>query len=417
MTITPTAAAGVLPAGAADLAGSSNPAGAGDFLALVQQALAGALGTEPDEATAAPVDAEGVDDPALAVLAAGLATGPAPVPLGKADRATAPGTSAVLAVPAVPGVPDATAAPTAPAGPAAPGHADVTPGADVTGSSPVSDIRMFGDAAAATTPTIPTPPATAPANSPAAAARSTDVAASPAAPAPAGPTAPAGPATPVEADSATAQPLVAQETPAAAPASAATAGLGQPVPATATTTAAGPGAPAAQHVTGQVFPEVTSLVSRGDGTHRITLTLNPEALGEVRVVMTVRDGAVHVRLAAGQDARQALVEGSPELTRLLELAGASESRIVVRDLPAGSAASTGSGTPDRGSDPGAELGTGAGRSQDQHAGTRADNPATDGMHDGTTRQSRTIRGADGATQPRSNEPVTDARTAGVDVTM
>jgi hypothetical protein len=123
-----------------------------------------------------------------------------------------------------------------------------------------------------------------------------------------------------------------------------------------------------------------------------------------------------VRLAAGHEARQALIEGSPELSRLLELAGASESRIVVRDLPAGST-STGSGTPERGSDPGTQLGTGSGRSHDQHAGTRADNPATDGMNDGTTRHSRTIRGVEGATQPRSNEPVTDTRSAGVDVTM
>jgi hypothetical protein len=180
-------------------------------------------------------------------------------------------------------------------------------------------------------------------------------------------------------------------------------------PGTAVVTSTAPEVTAPEQVTRQVFPEVTSLVSRGNGTHRITLTLNPEALGEVRVVMTVRDGAVVVRLAAGQDAQQALADGSPELTRLLELAGASETRIVVRDLGAGS--STGSGT---GAGSGPETGPDTGRPHDQHAGTRAHHPATDGTNDGTT---RTFRSTTGAHPSQSIEPVTDTRTAGVDVTM
>jgi flagellar hook-length control protein FliK len=158
----------------------------------------------------------------------------------------------------------------------------------------------------------------------------------------------------------------------------------------------------AQQVARQVIPEVTSLVSRGDGTHRITLSLNPEALGEVRVVMTVRDGSVHVRLAAGHEAHQALLEGSPELTRLLEQAGATETRVVVRDL--GSASTS----------PSAGLGAGGTGQQDQHAGTRAHHPATDGTHDGSTGHTRATPGTN---PPRSNEPVTHTRTAGVDVTM
>jgi len=174
----------------------------------------------------------------------------------------------------------------------------------------------------------------------------------------------------------------------------------------------------AQPVTRQVFPEVTSLATKGDGTHRITLTLKPEALGEVRVVMTVRDGAVHVRLAAGHEAQQALREGSPELTRLLAVAGASESRITVRDLPAVPAASVDT-SPDLGADqrpqdqrPQDQRPQDQ-RPQDQHAGTRAHDPATDGTHDGT----RHRRGATGANPPQSNEPVTHTRAAGVDVTM
>lgn len=84
----------------------------------------------------------------------------------------------------------------------------------------------------------------------------------------------------------------------------------------------------------QVFPEVTRLASSGNGTHRITLTLQPAQLGEVRVTLVVRDGAVRVRMSgeAGDGAvRQALASGAPELQRMLERAGATEARVLVRD--------------------------------------------------------------------------------------
>jgi hypothetical protein len=165
-------------------------------------------------------------------------------------------------------------------------------------------------------------------------------------------------------------------------------------------------------VTGQVFPEVTSLVNRGDGTHRITMTLQPEALGEVRVVMTVRDGAVHVRLTAGHEAHLALLDGSSELTRLLERVGAVDTRIVVRDLGATAAPTPGIGT-GLGAGAGSGTWTGDSRPHDQHAGTHAGHFATDGTHHGN----RPGRDAAGANPPRSNEPVTRTRTAGVDVTM
>ncbi|MEV5001599.1 flagellar hook-length control protein FliK [Nocardioides sp. LML1-1-1.1] len=86
----------------------------------------------------------------------------------------------------------------------------------------------------------------------------------------------------------------------------------------------------------QVFPEVTRLVSTAsNGTHRITLTLQPEQLGEVRVTLVVRDGSVHVRLAGGDGVEgaavhRALAGGAPELQRLLERTGA-EARVSVRD--------------------------------------------------------------------------------------
>jgi flagellar hook-length control protein FliK len=158
-----------------------------------------------------------------------------------------------------------------------------------------------------------------------------------------------------------------------------------------------------------VFPEVTRLVAGGNGTHRVRLQLAPEALGEVRVVLTVRNGEVHVRLAGGEDAQRALREGAPELRRLLELAGASDSRIVVRDLNAGSSSGNGSnanltdqgfggfGRGDSGVDQGSD------RSHHQHAGTRGGSSAREGTNDG-------------AVPPRHVQPATRTR-SGVDVSM
>ena len=181
-----------------------------------------------------------------------------------------------------------------------------------------------------------------------------------------------------------------------------------PTVATAPTTPATPATPvAANPVTAQVIPEVTRLVSHGNGTHRITMTLAPEALGEVRVTLTVRDGEVRVRLAAGDDAQRALVEGAPELRRILELTGATDTRVVVRDLgqPATATHSqTTSFSADTGANRGDTAATGHGRGgpQDQHAGTR------DGHGQG--------RLNDGAHPPR-HEPVRNAISTGVDVTM
>ncbi len=195
----------------------------------------------------------------------------------------------------------------------------------------------------------------------------------------------------------------AQQPPAPAPS---TLPLTSAVPLTATTPSTAGTSPThtpAAVVRAQVFGEVTSLVSRGPGTHRITLTLHPETLGEVRVVMTVRDGAVHVRLAAGAEAHQALLDGSGELGHLLERAGATESRVVVRELtPAAPATSADSGQ--------LNLGTGD-RPTDQHAGTRADHPATDGADRLLTRHPPVPQEA------RPTQPVNRARTSGLDLTM
>jgi hypothetical protein len=112
-----------------------------------------------------------------------------------------------------------------------------------------------------------------------------------------------------------------------------------------TATAAGGGVDAQGGISGgpvtdQVFGQVTRLVSRGDGTHRLMLRLHPADLGEVKVVLTVKGGAVDVTLSAGPAARDALREGSPQLRALLELAGATTGQVTVRDLATGTVASS-----------------------------------------------------------------------------
>ncbi|QCX28591.1 flagellar hook-length control protein FliK [Nocardioides jishulii] len=163
--------------------------------------------------------------------------------------------------------------------------------------------------------------------------------------------------------------------------------------ATATPTAAPP-------VADQVFGEVSRLVSRGDGTHRLTMTLSPEALGDVRVTLTLRNGEVTVDFAAGDEARRALLESAPELRRLLELTGASESRVTVRDGagPGAGQAHDGPSTSGRGADE-------AHRDQDHHAGTRDGENAMDGNH----------RGPGDTRLP--HDPVRSTRAAGLDLTL
>jgi len=120
--------------------------------------------------------------------------------------------------------------------------------------------------------------------------------------------------------------------------------VGVTAPASAVTHFANGPANTAAPVSGQVFPEVVRLVTRGDGTQRLTLRLTPENLGEVRIVVTVRDGGVDVRLAAGAEAQDALRHGSADLRRLLESVGATSTQIVVRDLPSGSTSALGTST-------------------------------------------------------------------------
>jgi hypothetical protein len=108
------------------------------------------------------------------------------------------------------------------------------------------------------------------------------------------------------------------------------------------------------------------------------------------VTLTVRDGEVHVRFAGGDQAQRALLEGAPELRRVLEMTGATETRVVVRDLAGGLAP----GSPNASPSPAPGGGGGGGDTPapgqghagtpDQHARTRGGSTARDGLTDGAT---------------------------------
>jgi len=86
-------------------------------------------------------------------------------------------------------------------------------------------------------------------------------------------------------------------------------------------------------VPAQLQPSLARLMSRGDGTHRMSLRLHPAELGEVRLTVTVKDGAVDVALAAGPEAQDALRDGSAQLRSMLGSTGHTLGRLVVQDLP------------------------------------------------------------------------------------
>jgi hypothetical protein len=185
----------------------------------------------------------------------------------------------------------------------------------------------------------------------------------------------------------------------------ATSGAGSSV---ATTGGTGqPTGPTGSPVLHQVLTEVPRLVSRGDGTHRITLRLHPADLGELRLTVTVKDGAVDVTLAAGRAAREALRDGSSQLRSLLELTGHTAGQLVIRDLP-------GSGTATA-AQPGAPT-TAPGTQQPTGPGQHGQQPAGFGQHGEPGRQQGRQTGptqpasdrAAGMTGPPDREPQSHA---------
>jgi flagellar hook-length control protein FliK len=135
------------------------------------------------------------------------------------------------------------------------------------------------------------------------------------APAPARPAVPTAPAATVTADAAP----VAPAAPAAAPATA-------PAPAAAATSAPAP-APAApaqpvQTLAEQLGARLSSVAGLGRGTHVLTVPVDPEHLGPVRIVAHIGASSVRVELVGATDAsREALRGALGDLRRDLGLAG------------------------------------------------------------------------------------------------
>jgi hypothetical protein len=78
---------------------------------------------------------------------------------------------------------------------------------------------------------------------------------------------------------------------------------------------------------------LTTAATGAPTTHRVTLRLHPEELGEVRVALTVRDGEVQVTLSAGETARDLLRRDSGLLHHLLGQGGAERVEVAFRALP------------------------------------------------------------------------------------
>jgi len=368
-------------------AGAANGAG-GDFLSLVLQLLG------------APAATPGSGEPSTESPAGSVADAP-PAP-GSGEPATVPGPGKVVDAPPaqdpaavvdpalaalLAGLTAGTAIPTAPA---SAGPTGTTP----AGSAQPGTVTAPGATAAKSPATSSGAAATAQADR--------TVASDAAAPA-------AAPATPTNLTATGPAPTVA-----------ATAG-----PATAT-------APAP--VAHQVFDRVVEAIrvsDAGPGPTRVTVRLQPESLGEVRVVMSVRDGALQVSLAGGQPAHHSLLEGAPELRRLLEAAGTPDVRVVVRDLARGASvplvsapATTSAVAATQQAQQGqASLDLGAGGSQQQ--GQQGQQLAAGAGQQGHPSDRRAAQPGAGdpidipgtATSPRRTDPVTRTRSAGVDVTM
>lgn len=106
-----------------------------------------------------------------------------------------------------------------------------------------------------------------------------------------------------------------------------------------TTTAPAPMPAVALQVVERIA-DATARMATTSGTTRITLQLAPEALGEVRVVLTARGGGLQVSLTAGPEARAALQRDGSLLHRMLGDTGASATRVVLRDPVTGAVTAT-----------------------------------------------------------------------------
>jgi hypothetical protein len=82
----------------------------------------------------------------------------------------------------------------------------------------------------------------------------------------------------------------------------------------------------------QISKGVAAALERGSGT--LTLRLKPEALGQVNIRVTMKDGAVTARFEARTpEARELLEQSTPELQRSLEAAGLRVERLETTLVP------------------------------------------------------------------------------------
>ncbi|WP_415630051.1 flagellar hook-length control protein FliK, partial [Nocardioides dubius] len=278
-------------------------------------------GGEPTPEGEAALDAEG----ALAMAGLGAA-----LFAGELARPTP-------AAPALPGaLGDAVAPPTAGSVPPCGTGELVTEAAPADPAAPLPGLLAepdAGTAAPAPADGVETDPAPVPADAVPAPATEQQ-ATGPGTPETAAPAAPVSGATP--ADDAPAPSALAPQAIAAdpAPLGVVTTGGSTPV-ASSGSTGSAPLSSAGAQLANPVVTAVAQHLSTGQGTSRMTLTLQPEALGEVRVHLSVRDGAVQVRLSAVDAAAQALALDAPELRRMLEAIGATETRVLVNDSSSG----------------------------------------------------------------------------------
>ncbi len=142
----------------------------------------------------------------------------------------------------------------------------------------------------------------------------------------------------------------------------------------------------------QIAPHVTSLAESGPGVHRLSLTLDPAELGEVRVVLVQRHEEMHVVLSGSDTARAALQQGSPELRRLLDAVGLPDARVTIAD-----------------------PGTGSGPSPEQRGGQTGDGAREDAPQRGFTGTGASPAPASAPTTVRT--PVAATGRSGVDLTI
>ena len=158
------------------------------------------------------------------------------------------------------------------------------------------------------------------------------------------------------------------------------------------------------------MPEVRAWSAAATATHR--LTLKPAARGPRRGAGHADRprGEVHVRMAAGSEARQALLEGAPELRRVLELSR--------RHATPGSSSATSRGHHHRlrASPPPPPTSAGTRAAATAARPGRA-TPATTTSPAGTRSGTTARDGATGGASHAPSRPGRAPRSAGVDVTM